>query len=160
MIKLNKKVKTIKWQRQCMKVKSEIEVAHWCPTQQPHGLQPSRLLHPWDFPGKSTGVGCHYLLQRHQDNDYYKVFLQHPFQRVNNHDKQVITYFLPKKTTVVDTSPEIQQENRKIRKWSQQEQKDIQHDQRGYMTCLAKELLYELCLVLNLHVNFCYTFSE
>ena len=30
--------------------------------QQPHGLQPSRLLHPWDFPGKSTGVGCHCLL--------------------------------------------------------------------------------------------------
>ena len=28
----------------------------------PHGLQPSRLLHPWDFPGKSTGVGCHCLL--------------------------------------------------------------------------------------------------
>ena len=23
-----------------------------------HGLQPTRLLHPWDFPGKSTGVGC------------------------------------------------------------------------------------------------------
>ena len=31
--------------------------------QQPHGLQPTRLLHPWDFPGKSTGVGCHCLLQ-------------------------------------------------------------------------------------------------
>ena len=30
--------------------------------QRPHGLQPSRLLHPWDFPGKSTGVGCHCLL--------------------------------------------------------------------------------------------------
>ena len=29
----------------------------------PHGLQPTRLLHPWDFPGKSTGVGCHCLLQ-------------------------------------------------------------------------------------------------
>ena len=27
----------------------------------PHGLQPTRL-HPWDFPGKSTGVGCHCLL--------------------------------------------------------------------------------------------------
>ena len=27
--------------------------------QRPPGLQPSRLLHPWDFPGKSTGVGCH-----------------------------------------------------------------------------------------------------
>ena len=30
--------------------------------QLPHGLQPSRLLCPWDFPGKSTGVGCHHLL--------------------------------------------------------------------------------------------------
>ena len=29
----------------------------------PHGLQPTRLLHPWDFPGKSTAVGCHCLLQ-------------------------------------------------------------------------------------------------
>ena len=28
----------------------------------PHGLQPTRLLCPWDFPGKSTGVGCHHLL--------------------------------------------------------------------------------------------------
>ena len=28
-----------------------------------HGLQPARLLCPWDFPGKSTGVGCHFLLQ-------------------------------------------------------------------------------------------------
>ena len=27
--------------------------------QPPHGLQPSGLLHPWDFPSKSTGVGCH-----------------------------------------------------------------------------------------------------
>ena len=29
---------------------------------QPHGPQPTRLLRPWDFPGKSTGVGCHCLL--------------------------------------------------------------------------------------------------
>ena len=28
----------------------------------PHGLQPTRLLRPWDFPGKGTGVGCHCLL--------------------------------------------------------------------------------------------------
>ena len=27
-------------------------------------LQPIRLLHPWDSPGKSTGVGCHFLLHR------------------------------------------------------------------------------------------------
>ena len=31
--------------------------------QRPHGLPPSRLLHPWDFLGKSTGVGCHCLLR-------------------------------------------------------------------------------------------------
>ena len=30
-------------------------------SSQPHGLQPTRLLRPWDFPGKSTGVGCHCL---------------------------------------------------------------------------------------------------
>ena len=29
---------------------------------QHHGLQPTRLLHAWDFPGKSTGVGCHCFL--------------------------------------------------------------------------------------------------
>ena len=29
----------------------------------PHGLQPARLLCPWDSPGKSTGVGGHSLLQ-------------------------------------------------------------------------------------------------
>ena len=30
---------------------------------QPHGLQPTRLLCPWDSPAKNTGVGCHFLLQ-------------------------------------------------------------------------------------------------
>ena len=28
------------------------------------GLWPPRLLCPWDFPGKNTGVGCHFSLQR------------------------------------------------------------------------------------------------
>ena len=32
----------------------------------PHVLKPTRLLRPWDFPGKSTGVGCHY-----KNNVYY-----------------------------------------------------------------------------------------
>ena len=30
---------------------------------QPHRQQPTRLHHPWDSPGKNTGVGCHCLLQ-------------------------------------------------------------------------------------------------
>ena len=43
--------------------------------QQPHELQPSRLLHPWDFPGKSTGVGCHCLLRlKHLDNSISYTF--------------------------------------------------------------------------------------
>ena len=29
----------------------------------PRGLQPTRLLRPWDSPGKNTGVGYHFLLQ-------------------------------------------------------------------------------------------------
>ena len=29
----------------------------------PHRRQPTRHLHPWDSPGKNTGVGCHFLPQ-------------------------------------------------------------------------------------------------
>ena len=29
----------------------------------PHRRQPTRLPRPWDSPGKSTGMGCHFLLQ-------------------------------------------------------------------------------------------------
>ena len=47
---------------------------HWyivekvsCPVKpnslQPHGLYPTRLLCPWNFPSKNTGMGCHSLLQ-------------------------------------------------------------------------------------------------
>ena len=35
-----------------------------CPTLvRPHRRQRTRLLRPWDSPGKNTGVGCHFLLQ-------------------------------------------------------------------------------------------------
>ena len=29
----------------------------------PHRRQPARLPHPWDSPGKNTGVGCHFLFK-------------------------------------------------------------------------------------------------
>ena len=32
-----------------------------------HGLQPTRLLHPWDLPGKSTGVGLVQMLLTPED---------------------------------------------------------------------------------------------
>ena len=44
-----------KWKWSCSVVSSSL---------QPHGLQPVGFLRPWDFPGKGTGVGCHFLLHR------------------------------------------------------------------------------------------------
>ena len=49
---------------QCMKVKSENEVAQLCwLLVAPWSVAYQCSLRPWDFPGKSTGVGCHFLLQ-------------------------------------------------------------------------------------------------
>ena len=41
----------------------------------PHGWQPTRLLCPWDFPDKTTGVGCHSCPRGsswHRDQTCYK----------------------------------------------------------------------------------------
>ena len=35
-----------------------------CLTLRPHRRQPTRLPRPWDSPGKNTGVGCHFVIQR------------------------------------------------------------------------------------------------
>ena len=49
---------------QCMKVKSESEVASVVSDSvRPHRRQPTRIPHPWNSPGKNTAVGCHFLLQ-------------------------------------------------------------------------------------------------
>ena len=44
---------------QCIKVKSESEVAHSVvsDSQRPHGLQPTRPLRPWDFPARALEWG-------------------------------------------------------------------------------------------------------
>ena len=49
---------TYEWMNEWMN-----EVTQSCPTLWDPMEQPTRLLHPWDFPGQSTGVGCHFLLQ-------------------------------------------------------------------------------------------------
>ena len=38
----------------------------------PRRRQPTRLPHPWDSPGKNTGVGCHFLLQYDQPRQHIK----------------------------------------------------------------------------------------
>ena len=52
--KLEKEKKKVQWTLLSGSVMSD--------SMQPHGLQPARLLSPWDFSGKNTGVGCHALL--------------------------------------------------------------------------------------------------
>ena len=46
---------------------SEVKVKWSCSvlsdSLRPRGLKPTRLLRPWDSPGKDTGVDCHFLLQ-------------------------------------------------------------------------------------------------
>ena len=37
---------------------------------QPHRPQPTRFPHPWDSPGKNTGVGCHFLLQMNENEKW------------------------------------------------------------------------------------------
>ena len=44
-----------------------------------HGLWPDRLLCKWDFPGKYTGVGCHFFLQGNlPDSEIEPAFLHLP----------------------------------------------------------------------------------
>ena len=44
-------------------VNSSAKSCQSCSTLRSHGLKPTRLLCPWDSPGKNTGVDCHPLLQ-------------------------------------------------------------------------------------------------
>ena len=37
-------------------------IAQLCSTLKSHGLGPTRLLCPWNFPGKNIGMGCHFFL--------------------------------------------------------------------------------------------------
>ena len=53
------------WNKSCSKVYIVVKLCAclFMLTLWPYGLQPARLLCPWSFPGKSTGAGCHFLLQ-------------------------------------------------------------------------------------------------
>ena len=41
----------------------QCSIAQSCPALWPHALQPTKLLCPWDFPSKNTGMGYRFLLQ-------------------------------------------------------------------------------------------------
>ena len=64
--------------------------------QRPHGLQPSRLLHPWDFPGKST---IQEYIQKNSEELYKKEYIQKNYTKKDLHDLDnhdgVITHLEP-----------------------------------------------------------------
>ena len=62
--------------------------------QRPHGLQPTRLLHPWDSPGKSTGVGCHCLLHCYLMVliSSYKYLIYYFILSIVNRDVDILPY--------------------------------------------------------------------
>ena len=60
--------KTFQWGKEQSFQESDAGTTDCCSVShawflRPHGLQPTRLLCPWDFPAKNTGVGCHFFLQ-------------------------------------------------------------------------------------------------
>ena len=69
-----------KWKWSC-----SVESNSWWP----HGLQPTRLLHLWDFLGKSTGVACHCLLcytlyGTENHNFFEKLFAEYTKAKIMN----------------------------------------------------------------------------
>ena len=51
------------WQKVSAAAAAAAAAAAKSDSVRPHRRQPTRLPHPWDSPGKNTGVGCHFLLQ-------------------------------------------------------------------------------------------------
>ena len=56
-------IKQISRQGLLLEVKRDIFALVMSNSVRPHRRQPARLCHPWDSPGKNTGVSCHFLLQ-------------------------------------------------------------------------------------------------
>ena len=61
----------------------------------PRGRQPTRLYHPWNFPGKNTGMGCHFLLHRHVlIIPYYSVFAFLISSCIQVHDYYIYAWWI------------------------------------------------------------------
>ena len=95
----------------------------------PNGLQPVRILCRWDFPGKNTGMGCHFLLQGSNSH------LLH--QSIGG---QVGLYHWATRETL--TPIRMTTERRKKKKTEKKSQKDIEKS--------------ELLRTVRRNVNWCY----
>ena len=61
-----------------------------------HGLQPTRLLCPWGFPGKSIGVGCHCLLHTSSDKKTFNIINCFQFTCIPCNDNSLTWFVLAK----------------------------------------------------------------
>ena len=81
-------VRTKEWLLRSLHAELETEKWKWCPTQlcptlcDPMDCSLPGFLLPWDFPGNSTGVGCHFLLQGSFLTQWFNPGLPHCRQRL------------------------------------------------------------------------------
>ena len=86
-------------------------------SSRPHGLQPTRLLCPCDFPGKSTGVGCHCLLPVSARCSNICLFHKHTCERVEEASMYTDHIKLPCKNVFWDESSYFALRKRLIKSW-------------------------------------------
>ena len=79
---------------------------------QPHRWKPTRLLCPWDSPGKNPGVGCHFLLQ------CMKVKSESEVASIHKHRVKLVLEKAGKPETKLPTSTESSKKQESSRKTS------------------------------------------
>ena len=61
---LSVKLPSVPWGRRGASFVADVQSSGVSDSLRPCELSPTRLLCPWDFPDRNTGVDCHFLLQR------------------------------------------------------------------------------------------------
>ena len=104
LIKLSKRILCDKYfivlesKIKCLQILSEsVSCSVMSCSLRPLGLQPARLLCPWNSSGKNTGVGCHSLLQR--------IFLTQGSNLGLLHHKQILYHLSHQESPSMATMP-------------------------------------------------------
>ena len=140
-----------KWKWSCSVVSDSL----W-----PHGLQPPRLLHPWDFPGKSTGVGCHFLLQGIFPTQGLNPGLSHcrrmlyPLSHQGRRCKCIGNTRLPM-TVMGNTEPKLSPKQCRCSKWGPCSLRSLELHSQPVLVSIKCLLLEQVSLTQALALNLC-----